>query len=827
MATAGPKEGFQGENADRWALCFEGCAPRDELLREALCTVGNGYLATRGAAAEATAAGGGAHYPGTYAAGVYNRLGGRVAGHDVENESLVNLPHWPAVTFRAEGGPWFDADTAHLLDYRQCLDLREAVLTRWLRFRDEQGRTTAVTWRRFADMAFAHACAAEVTVVPEDWSGRLEFRSLLDGRVSNSLVERYRDLPGQHLEQMRAEHLSDDSVLLEVRTSQSGIEVAMAARTTVSYGEHRPALVRRRPLGGPGWTGDDLAVDVAAGQPVRLTKVVTVFTARDRAIDEPAAEAAHWLARLGGFSELHGDHVRAWRRLWPRFRITISGNDDAQRVIRLHLLHLLQTLSPHTADLDVGVPARGLHGEAYRGHVFWDELFVFPVLNLRLPDLTRALLRYRYRRLPEARQAAHEAGLKGAMFPWQSGSNGREESQRLHLNPRSGRWNPDPTWRQHHIGSAIAYNIWQYYQATGDREFLTHHGAEMLLEIARFWASAAAWDPGRARYVIRGVMGPDEFHSGYTADDGRGIDNNAYTNVMAVWVILRALDALDTLPEQVRRELSEALELRTAELERWRRVTREMYVPFHDDGVLSQFEGYERLRELDWDGYRKRYDDIRRLDRILEAEGDSVNRYKASKQADVLMLFYLLSADELGHVLGHLGYRLGPDTIPRTIDYYLTRTSHGSTLSAVVHAWVLARAHRERAVEFFQGALRSDVTDIQGGTTAEGIHLAAMAGSVDLLQRCFSGLETRADRLVLNPFWPHGLGVLELSLRYREHDLTLRVSGHGAHVTAGSGAHLPITISCRDETAELHPGATVGFPLRTTGPATESHSPDG
>lgn len=797
--------------ATEWTLCYEGYAPQDEPLREALCTVGNGYLATRGAAAEATA--GGVHYPGTYAAGVYNRLGSRVAGHDVDNESLVNLPHWPAVTFRIDGGPWFDADAAHLLDYRQCLDLREAVLTRWLRFRDERGRTTAVTWRRFADMAFAHACAAEVTVVAEDWAGRLEFRSVLDGRVRNALVERYRDLPGRHLEPVRTAHLSDDSVLLEVRTNQSGIEVAMAARTTVWRGGRQSAAVHRRPLSGTGWTGHDLAVDVTAGETVRLEKVVTVFTARDRAIGEPAADAARWLARLDGFGALHTSHVRAWQRLWPRFRVTITGNDDAQRVIRLHLLHLLQTVSPNTADLDVGVPARGLHGEAYRGHVFWDELFVFPVLNLRLPDLTRALLRYRYRRLPEARQAAVEAGLKGAMFPWQSGSDGREESQRLHLNPRSGRWAPDPTWLQHHIGSAVAYNIWQYYEATGDRQFLTHYGAEMLLEIARFWASAASWDPARARYVIRAVMGPDEFHSGYTADDTGGIDNNAYTNVMAVWVILRALDALASLPAQARHERTEALELHTPELDRWRRVTRAMYVPFHGDGILSQFEGYEDLEELDWDGYRRRYGDIRRLDRILEAEGDSANRYKASKQADVLMLFYLLSADELGQLLGRLGYGLGPDAIPRTIDYYLARTSHGSTLSAVVHAWVLARAHREHAVEFFQRALHADVTDIQGGTTPEGIHLAAMAGSVDILQRCFSGLETRAGHLVLNPFWPHDLGVLELNLRYREHPLTLRISDHRVQVTAGSGVHHPIKVSCRDETAELHPGTTLHFPL--------------
>ena len=145
-------------------------------------------------------------------------------------------------------------------------------------------------------------------------------------------------------------------------------------------------------------------------------------------------------------------------------------------------------------DGDVGIPARGLHGEAYRGHIFWDELFIFPVINLRIPAITRALLKYRYRRLEEARLAAKEAGFEGAMFPWQSGSDGREETQQVHLNPKSGRWLPDNSHLQRHVSAAIAYNIWHYYEATWDLEFMAYYGAEMLFEIARFWTSATSYD---------------------------------------------------------------------------------------------------------------------------------------------------------------------------------------------------------------------------------------------------------------------------------------------------------------------------------------------
>jgi alpha,alpha-trehalase len=181
------------------------------------------------------------------------------------------------------------------------------------------------------------------------------------------------------------------------------------------------------------------------------------------------------------------------------------------------------------------------------------------------------------------------------------------------------------------------------------------------------------------------------------------------------------------------------LGLSPQELERWEDITGKMYVPFHDDGIISQFEGYEDLEELDWVGYQERYGDIHRLDRILEAEDDDVNRYKVSKQADVLMLLFLLSTEELATLFRRLGYDLPSETLPRTIDHYLARTAHGSTLSAVVHSWVLARSHRDQAMDFFFRVLESDVDDVQGGTTAEGIHLAAMTGSLDLLARCFAG----------------------------------------------------------------------------------------
>jgi transcriptional regulator with XRE-family HTH domain len=246
------------------------------------------------------------------------------------------------------------------------------------------------------------------------------------------------------------------------------------------------------------------------------------------------------------------------------------------------------------------------------------------------------------------------------------------------------------------------------------------------------------------------------------------VDNNAYTNVMTAWLLLRARETARLAPDLVPDR---------AELDRWDEIGSCLRVDFHD-GVISQFSGYADLEELDWHRYRG----VRRLDRALEADGDDVNRYKASKQADTLMLCYLLTGDELTGILRGLGYPVEPGLLPRTISYYLERTSHGSTLSAVVHAWVLSRANRAQSWRFFTEALHSDIKDVQGGTTAEGIHLGAMGGTLDLLQRCYLGLELRRDGLRLDPLLPGRLGLLSMPIRFRGRQLFIDADHREARV---------------------------------------------
>jgi alpha,alpha-trehalase len=257
--------------------------------------------------------------------------------------------------------------------------------------------------------------------------------------------------------------------------------------------------------------------------------------------------------------------------------------------------------------------------------------------------------------------------------------------------------------------------------------------------------------------------------------------------------------------------LREKLEFTESECERWHDISRKMRVVFHHDGIISQFEGYEQLEEFDWDGYRRKYGDIQRLDRILEAEGDTPNRYKCSKQADVLMLFYLLSSDELRTLFERLDYPFAYETIPKNVDYYMARTSHGSTLSGVVHSWVLVRADRERSWRLFRQALESDVADVQGGTTPEGIHLGAMAGIVDVLQRGYTGVEIRDEVLYLNPRLPPELTKLHLDLRYRGHSLALDITQDDMRINASPSAAGTITISVNETLHRLEAGGVNVF----------------
>jgi trehalose/maltose hydrolase-like predicted phosphorylase len=797
---------------ENFTLVFEEFVPGQEALREALTSTGNGSFCTRGTAEWQDSDE--IHYAGTYAHGMYNRETTIMGGIPILNEDLVNLPNWLVLKLRIEGEEAIRLTNVELLGYRHQYDIRDALVSRELRFRDRAGRVTMLRSRRFVSMAHVHQAAIEWTIVPENWAGSISVISALDGRVTNANVARYRQLEGRHLDPVSPRTYGPEVIALKSRTRQSSLYVGEAARTRVFDGEN--VIEPERSL----YQMEDyvqqvLTFEIAQGRPTRVEKLVSFYTSHDRAINEPLGAAGRSVSRYRNFAQALARHRAAWDELWRACDFRLPGEPRVQLLLRLHTSHLLQVCSRHTSDLDAGVPARGLDGEAYRGHIFWDELYVYPFLNFRLPEITRELLMYRYRRLGEARAAAADAGFQGAMFPWQSGSNGQEETQVVHLNPLSGRWDPDHSRNQRHVNAAIFYNVWRYYQATEDLEFLRENGAEMMLEIARFWASIAHYNPARDRYEIHGVMGPDEFHEKYPDAEEGGLRNNAYTNVMVAWIADTAHKVLFLLPESRRRALRDRIGLSDEELDQLHEMSSKMFVPFLENGAIAQFEGYEQLEELDWDAYRERYRNIQRLDRILKAEGDDPDRYKLSKQADAVLLFFLFDELELECLFERLGYEYGADIARRTIEYYDRRTSHGSTLSFIAHAGVLAAIEPESSWERFLVALESDVGDIQGGTTKEGIHMGVMSGTLDLVQRGYVGTSARDGVLFFEPRLIDRLNGLTFSMQFR--GTPLQVALHGDELTVAvdpEGQSRPVRVGVGDEVQELCPGDRWTFALR-------------
>ena len=309
-------------------------------------------------------------------------------------------------------------------------------------------------------------------------------------------------------------------------------------------------------------------------------------------------------------------------------------------------------------------------------------------------------------------------------------------------------------------------------------------------------------------------MGPDEFHEKYPGANKGGLKNNAYTNVMVVWLIDRALHIINKgLKEEDRKALLAKTGISDKEIERWQEIVHNMVIPMDKDGLIHQFEGYMDLKELDWDDYRQRYDNIHRIDRILKAEGLSPDSYKVCKQADTLMTFYVLRPDEVKEIFQRLGYPFDKKILKKNFQYYYDRCSHGSTLSMVVHAYIAGTLGiKEKTLEFFKEVLKSDLYDTQGGTTQEGIHAGVMGGSLDLFLRNFGGVMFKDGRLALNPKIPEGWKRVSFNIRYKNVWFFIEITKDQLTVKAEllgdtsfmSAAKIPVVI--KNKTYQLIPG---------------------
>ncbi|MBD3321187.1 MAG: beta-phosphoglucomutase [Chitinivibrionales bacterium] len=789
---------------EKWNLTYTSFDPSQEKLRETLTTVGNGYFGTRGCFEGERSSD--THYPGTYLAGVFNKIPSTVHGKQIFNDDFVNCPNWLLIELKTGSGKFTSPLKMKILDYEHNLDLQNGLMERSITFENSRGKITRIESQRFAGMSNPHTACIRYTVTPLNYSSRITLRSSIDGTVFNDGVARYRNLNQKHLA-VTGRGAFEGGIFLRAETSQSHVVMELCAKNILRT-NGKLLDPSRKTVADDGFVSEQLAFDATKGTSYSMEKIVTIATSRDMNTANVSVAARSALVRQHSFDSIYSRHRKAWKSLWEKADIQIDGDIFSQKVARLHIYHLLCTMSPHNTAIDAGLPARGLSGESYRGHIFWDSIYALPFYTQRFPSIARSAIMYRYRRLDAARAYARENGFDGAMFPWQSSNDGSEESQVIHYNPVSGEWDPDLSRRQRHISIAIFYNVWMYYYYSGDEEFLHSCGAEMLLEIARFWASISSWDSRSKRYHIYGIMGPDEFHEKYPGAplEKGGINDNAYTNIMVVWVMERSLELLKKLPSHIKYALCDKISFQNDETRKWRDITRRMYVPITRDGIISQFEGYMDLDELDWDHYRNTYGNIHRMDRILKSEGDSPDHYKVAKQADALMTFFVLSLDEVCTLLKQLGYpvRDKKEFLKKNYEYHIERTSHGSTLSKVAHSAVSTYIDTDDETwKWFLESMESDIYDTQGGTTAEGIHCAVMGGTISIINRVFAGISFNEGTVAVNPSLPSHWKRLRFKLLLRGCWYSFDITRDKLHVQMDTAGKCPVSVQVHNTTRNV------------------------
>lgn len=705
---------------DTWRIIENKFDPQQLHHKETLFTLGNGYAGTRGAFEEG--------YPGawptTLVHGVFDDL-------PLFHTELVNCPNWLPFILLVEGER-FGLDRGRILAYERILDLGHGVLTRWVRWQSPAGHMVDLVIERFMSLADEHALAIRYQVTPRDFRGLLEFHTGLSGCVDNQGVVHW-----DHLDQ----GASPRAIWLHSRTRHTGIELCLAASLNI-VGADSPEFEGQNCEYHPTLTA---LCQVASGQTITAEKRVVLYTSRETA--DVRQEALAHLDQLPSYEALRVAHEAAWEKTWTDCDIVIEGDEDAQRAVRYNLFQLLAAVPRQ--DGRVSIPAKTLSGYGYKGHVFWDtEIFMLPFFTFTQPALARNLLMYRYHTLPGARRKAKNAGFEGAIFAWESAATGDEVTPRWAIGPTQ---DPVRIWCgdiELHINADVAYAVWQYWQATGDDEFMVHYGAEIILDTAVFWGSRAEWNQERGSYEFNDVIGPDENHE--------HVNNSVFTNCMAQWHLKTALETLMWLrqhsPEKAM-ELTAQLDLCPKRLAHWADVISRLYISHdHETGLMEQFDGFFDLEDPDLRSLEPR---TRSVQSLLGVE--RTQQVQVIKQPDVLMLLYLLG--------DHYDYQ----TKQVNWDYYVPRTdqTYGSSLSPSIHAILACELGQlETAYEFFMEAALMDLEGLRGNTQ-DGIHGGSAGGTWQAVVFGFGGVHLAEEGLTATPRLPQGWRRLRFRLQHR------------------------------------------------------------
>ncbi len=712
--------------------------------QESIFTVGNGFLGTRGTLEEGAAG----RPPVTLIAGVYDDT-------EVGKTELVNAPSWLDLRLTLAGEP-LALDKGTILEWERTLDMRTGTLARRVLWRNPAGQTVLLEWERCASLADPHLVGLRCRIRSLDFAGEVQVQAELNSRVDNEGRAHWQDVD-RGAEQWE--------IYLHTRTQQTQIEVAAAAALQVDSPHsdvvgiddgNQPSQTRRFTL--------------AAGEEATVTKLVSIWTSREDPAPLAAARRSLHQATAAGYAGLRAPSDARWEKAWHDSNICIAGDDRADRAVRFNLFHLLIAAPWH--DERISIPARTLSGFGYRGHIFWDtDTFIIPFFAWTQPQVARNLLLYRYHTLPGARQKARDWGYPGAAFAWESAATGEETTPT---------WVTGPTGQQLrvwcgdielHITADVAHALWEYWQITGDDDFLRDYGVEILAETARFWAARLEYDQEADRYELNDVIGPDEYHE--------HVNNNAFTNAMVRWHLGVAAESWSWLgrvaPERAR-ALAERLGLSDQEVARWPQIAERVYIPYDaEKGLLEQFSSFFGLAEVDWPAFRER---TKAMDVVLGHEG--IQHVQVLKQPDVLMLAYLL------------GHNYSDEEKQALWAYYEPRTDHayGSSLGPAIHAALGTRlGFVEHSYGRFLQAALMDLENLRGNA-GDGIHAASAGGVWQAVVLGFAGLSRDNGGLDFRPALPEGWERLSFRIQYHGRSYQVDLPGKAVGEEAFAAAAL-------------------------------------
>ena len=585
------------------------------------------------------------------------------------------------------------------------------------------------------------------------------------------------------------------------RTQRSGKCLAVATASSLQIdGYDLPAITTDRLTWSWSWR-------TRAGQIVCFERTVAVALSGTHDL-EPGREARDKLgtARHLGWRGVLAEHEAAWASRWQFSDVEVEGDAAAQLALRFAIYHLNSAANP--ADERVSIGARALTGDDYHGHVFWDtEIYLLPFYILTWPEAARALLMYRFLTLDAARVKSARMGWRGALYAWESADTGAETTPEQTIGPDRQVIDILCGKKEQHVSADIAYAVWQYWQATGDEEFMRNAGAEILLETGRFWASRAQPEADGYRH-IRDVIGPDEYHE--------HVDDSAFTNVLARWNIRRAIEVAALLRErwpECWTSLSSRIGLDDEELNKWRNAADEIATGFDPKmGLFEQFAGYFALEEINLADYAGRSVP---MDVVLGRE--RTQRSQVIKQADVVALLGLLPEEFVG------------DTGVANFQYYEPRCGHGSSLSRAMHGLVAARlGYSELALRYFRQTAAIDLADTHVAIDG-GIHIAALGGVWLTTVFGFAGVSLRNDGVAIDPQLPAGWSSLGFGFQWRGRRLTIRIDQAKQSLKATLEEGEPMTLVIEGTSHRLRRKqalrVSVGRPDRSKAPHLPDKSP--